>query len=180
MAIRPYPRELETTAVLRSGLSVVLRPIRPEDATALGGMFARCRQEDLYLRFLQGLRRLPDELAARLTQIDYEREMAFVAFADERNDADMLGVVHLVATPDRDSAEFAVIVRSDMKGKGLGWCLMNHILDYAAQHGVKQVYGHVLRDNAAMLQMSRQLGFEIAPPDEGNMVRVVRRLSGAG
>ena len=174
LAIQPYPRGLEGVAVLSSGERVALRPVRPEDAAALGALFAHCRAEDLYLRFLSGLRRL-DELAARLTQIDYEREIAFVALGEGADRAAILGIVHLVATPDLDSAEFGVIVRSDMKGHGLGYALMTRILAYAAERGVQEVYGHVLRGNEKMLQMSRELGFTAtSPAGDGSLLRVSR------
>lgn len=192
LAIRPYPRELETGAVIqRSGLPIDVRPIRPEDAASLRDMFARCKPEDLYLRFFQGLRQVTDVLAARLTQIDYEREMAFVAFAGKPTpDASavmagqapegMLGVVHLAATPDLDSAEFAIIVRSDLKGRGLGYFLMERMIAYAKERGIGRVYGHVLRGNATMLRMSRELGFEVdVDVADGGHIQVFRRLGGA-
>ncbi len=187
LAIRPYPRELETAIALRDGQCAIVRPIRPEDAAALRDMFDRSSQNDLYFRFFQALRALPEELTARLTQIDYDREMAFAVFlppsgAESRLQAptagEMVGIVHLVMTPDRDSAEFAVIVRSDMKGKGLGYFLMGHVIDYAAQQAVKEIYGHVRRDNAAMLTMSREFGFEAATEGEDrDLVRVSRKLN---
>lgn len=191
LAIRPYPRELESgTIVLRSGLPVRFRPIRPEDAAKLQDMFRRCKPEDLYLRFFQRLRQVPDILAARLTQIDYEREMAFVAHfvahvdpsqpgASARDDG-ILGVVHLIATPDRDSAEFAIIVRSDIKGMGLGYLLMERIIGYAKACDIGRVYGHVLKNNPAMLTMSQELGFTAAAePESGDLIRVTQSLRGA-
>jgi len=182
MAIRPYPSELEGTVTLRSGHRIAIRPVRPEDAADLGGMFARCRPEDLYLRFFSGLRQVPDAMAARLSQIDYEREMALVAFAADPAapglGPGMLGIVHLIASPDLDSAEFAVIVRSDVKGQGLGYCLMNNIIRYAEQRGVQAIYGHVLRVNEAMTRMSHELGFVTAESEDGDLIRVQRPVTG--
>lgn len=180
LAIRPYPQELEVETELGSGLAVHVRPIRPEDAPSLRQMFQRCDVRDLQLRFLQGLGEVPDTLAARLTQIDYEREMAFVACAkkEKRNGAgstasgDMLGIVHLVATPDLDSAECAIIVRSDIQGMGLGYFLMKRMIDYATQRGIQRVYGYVSQHNTAMLKMSRELGFELSAPDDDNVCYV--------
>lgn len=171
LAILPYPRELETRVdIPRSGLPVVICPVRPDDAASLRDMLLRCKPEDLYLRFFKGLHQVPNLLAARLTQIDYEREMAFAAFSAkpslDQTVADtglthdgILGIIHLAATPDLDSAEFAIIVRSDIKGKGLGYFLMQHMIAYAKGRGIGRVYGHVLRGNGAMLTMSRELGF---------------------
>lgn len=189
LAIRPYPRELETTATLRDGRTALVRPIRPEDTAALREMFSRTTQDDLYFRFFQALRDLTPELAARLTQIDYDREMAFAAFlpgppeskVSAPPDGEMVGIVHLVMTPDRDSAEFAVIVRSDMKGKGLGYFMMRHILAYAERQGVQETYGHVHRDNKTMLTMSRELGLETAKQHEDEtFVRVFRKRKALG
>lgn len=189
LAIRPYPRELESgTIVLKSGLPIRLRPIRPEDAAQLQAMFHRCKPEDLYLRFFQRLRQVPDILAARLTQIDYEREMAFVAHVDSSHvespqggvsmkDDGILGVVHLIASPDRDSAEFAIIVRSDVKGMGLGYLLMERIIAYAEVCGIGRIYGHVLKNNPAMLTMSHELGFTAGEePESEDLIRVTRCL----
>lgn len=130
---------------------------------------------------------MPHHLAARLTQIDYEREMAFGLFLPAPGDRStsgafshdtMVGIVHLVMTPDRDSAEVAVMVRSDMKGKGLGYFMMNHIIAYAETQGVGEIQGHVQRNNAAMLSMSRELGFSIARDRvDGTQVQVSRKLA---
>lgn len=179
MAIRPYPSELETGVVLRSGDVVAIRPIRPEDATALAAMFARCSPHDLYLRFFSRLREVPNSMAVRLTQIDYEREMALVASpaVGEGTNRDLLGVVHLIATPDLDTAEFAVIVRSDAKGRGLGYHLMERIVLYAKQRGIQRLFGHVLKDNEAMKQMSRELGFILSEPESDGVIRVHRDLA---
>ena len=189
LAIRPYPRELETTAPLRDGGTAMVRPIRPEDAAALRLMFDSSAPGDLYFRPLQTLRELPQHLAARLTQIDYDREMAFGVFlprlagqgnSEHSGESTMVGIVHLMMTPDHEKAEFAVNVRSDMKGKGLGYFMMRHIIAYAEKEGVREVYGHVQRDNASMLTMSRELGFEAARErDAGTLIRVFRMLTGA-
>lgn len=189
LAIRPYPRELEAAAALSSGLSVKIRPIRPEDVASLRDMFSRCDAKDLHLRFLEGLNQVPESLAARLTQIDYEREMAYVAFeksgrngsipAEDQARNGMLGVVHLAATPDLDSAEFAIIVRSDLQGMGLGYFLMKRMIDHAVQRGIQTVYGHVSHGNAAMLRMARELGFEIAKSDEDTICYVKMDLGPA-
>lgn len=185
LAIRPYPRELETQSVTKSGMSVAIRPIRPENTESLKAMFARSTAPDLYLRFFQQLIEVPDTLAARLTQIDYAREMAFVAFARERgkeepgtagtNDA-MLGVVHLLANPDLDSAEFAIIVRSDMKGRGLGYILMRRMIDYGRSIGLNFIFGYVLRENTTMLAVAQELGFKTGDADEPNVCRVTLSL----
>ena len=189
LAICPYPRELETHVdIPRSGLPIVICPVRPDDTANLRDMLLRCKPEDLYLRFFQGLHQQPDLLAARLTQIDYEREMAFAACSAKPslNQAvthsvlirdDILGIIHLAATPDLDSAEFAIIVRNDMKGKGLGYFLMQHMIAYARERGIGRVFGHVLRGNGAMLTMSRELGFETSTEiEDERLIQVSLKL----
>jgi acetyltransferase len=155
LAIRPYPKRLEKEASLADGRAFRLRPIRPEDEPLIHEMLAKSTTEDLRLRFFAPLKRLSPLLAARLTQIDYDREMAFVA---ERDGA-ILGAVRISADPDNIEAEYAVFVRSDMKGKGLGYLLMQEMIAYAGSRGIRAVTGKVLRENTTMLRMANELGF---------------------
>jgi acetyltransferase len=163
LAIRPYPQQLEREIETRSGRRFLLRPIRPEDEGALVEMLRRSSREDVRLRFFGALKDFNHLFAARLTQIDYDREMALVAI--QPGSAELLGVVRLSADPDKEAAEFAVMVRSDMKGTGLGYSLMCRILSYARESGIGRVFGDVLRENERMLQMARELGFAIQQPD---------------
>ena len=166
-AIHPYPREFERDIELRDGDCYRLRPIRPEDETALANMVLQCTSDDLRLRFMGPMKALPHQTAARFSQIDYDREMAFVAVEPQSGfgEGPIYGVVRLVADPENEAAEFAVLVRSDMKGRGLGYRLMTAILDYGRQRGLKRVYGEILRENATMLRMARELGFHADPPE---------------
>ncbi len=170
LAIRPYPRELERDVETKKGRHFVLRPIRPEDEQALRGMFERSSRDDVRMRFFAPRRQFGHGFSARLTQIDYDREMALVAL--DPGGTDVLGVVRLVSDPDNEAAEFAVMVRSDMQGVGLGYCLMQSILDYARQRGVGRVFGEVLLENKAMLQMADKLGFRARKSDEDGSVTV--------
>jgi acetyltransferase len=173
-AIRPYPQELEDHLITPSGREYTLRPIRPEDAPMLQAMMEKVTPEDSRLRFFSPLRELPPMMAARLCQIDYDREMALVALEPCAQDGQAVaGVVRITADPDNDRAEYAVLVRSDLKGIGLGWKLMKRILAIAKARGIGEVYGHVLRDNATMISMARELGFTIdALPDDPGIVQV--------
>ncbi len=179
-AIMPYPRHLEGTIMDRVGSPFAVRPIRPQDAPCLNAMISRCDPHDIRMRFFTALRSLPKALAARLTQIDYDREMAFVAV--EPDDAHacnpkLLGVVRLMADPDRETAEYAVIVRSDMKGRGLGFVLMQLIISYGRKIGIKRLYGEVLTENRPMLGMCEELGFtQHADPDDPAVMRVTLDL----
>jgi acetyltransferase len=165
LAIRPYPQDLEKTIEIQDGRRLRVRPIRPEDAPALVEMGRRSSPEDLRLRFFSAMNALPAALAARLSQIDYDREMALIAFdpSDADHGREILGVVRLIGDPDNIRGEFAVMVRSDLKGHGLGYRLMQEMLAWAKQRGLARVEGVVLRENATLLRMVRDLGGEIGP-----------------
>lgn len=161
-AIKPYPRALESEVQDRQGKAYRLRPIRPADGPLLEAMVEACDPEDVRLRFFSALKKLPKSLCARLTQIDYAREMAFVALDAQ---GAMAGVVHLIEDPDGEKGEYAVIVRSDLKGTGLGRALMTAMLAHARARGLGQVFGQVLADNQRMLGLDAELGFVLAPVD---------------
>lgn len=160
LAIRPYPKRLEESVTLRDGRAVLLRPIRPEDEPDHQIFLSRLSQEDIRYRFFHVLRELPHSEMARLTQIDYDREMAFIATApDENGKLETLGVVRSITDPDNESTEFAVIARSDQKGQGLGHILMEKIIRYCQSRGTQCMIGQVLRDNRPMLKLADRLGF---------------------
>jgi acetyltransferase len=160
-AIRPYPKEWERSCHLANGTSVLVRPVRPEDERLYGPFFARVTPDDLRLRFFAPIKEFSHAFIARMTQLDYARAMAFVAL--EQATGDLLGVGRLHANADYDNAEYAVLVRSDIKGQGLGWLLMQTILEYAHSEGLLRIEGQVLNENTTMLTMCRELGFTISP-----------------
>jgi acetyltransferase len=166
LAIRPYPQQLEREIDIRSGQRLRLRPIRPEDEAELVDMLRRSSREDVRMRFFGTLKDFDHPFAARLTQIDYDREMAFVALRPDS--PEILGAVRLSADPDRETAEYAVMVRTDMKGTGLGYGLMSQILEYARSTGIGRVFGDVLKENDRMLRMAREFGFAVLPAEEGS------------
>ena len=175
LAISPYPRELEVTERLRDGTVIRLRPIRPEDEPLLQDLAMHMSPQDLRLRFFSAMRGLSHQLAARLTQIDYDREMALIAFAADSDQA--LGVSRFAADPDNRRAEYAIEVRGDWKGRGLGYLLMIRLIEVARGRGISEMVGEVLRENAAMLQMCRALGFTIsADPNDPSLVQVSKAL----
>lgn len=157
-AIKPYPTDLEGALEARDGTVFPMRPIRPEDTPLIDDLLEHTDSEDSRMRFLSPLRRLPRQLAARLTQIDYDREMAFVLFTDETK-SEIAVVGRLNETPDRERAEYAILVRSDRQGIGLGYSMMQHLIGYCRARGVGEMYGHVLRENVSMLDMCKELGF---------------------
>lgn len=182
LAIRPYPSEIEETVARPDGTSLLLRPIRPEDEPQLVAAFATLSPDSVRLRFFSSMRQLPHGLAARLTQIDYDREMALVLTTPgPAGRQPIYGVVRLAADPDNERAEYAIVVRDDMAGRGLGTLLMQRILDHARRRGIGEVFGDVLGENARMLDICRRLDFRATRlPDQPDMVRVVRQLRPPG
>ncbi|WP_114395488.1 bifunctional acetate--CoA ligase family protein/GNAT family N-acetyltransferase [Oleisolibacter albus] len=179
LAIRAYPKRLEHKARLRDGREFLIRPIRPEDEPLIHDQVAHTSIDDLRLRFFAPMKRLSHQMAARLTQIDYDREMALVATFNEGQEGPdpIYGVVRITADPDNERAEYAVLVRSDMKGKGLGHILMTEILKYAQSRSIKEVFGEVLRENTGMLALCRELGFvQHDNPDDHGIVEVCYRF----
>ena len=179
LAIRPYPRQLEGDLLAFDGHTVPFRPIRPEDEPALKTMVDYLTKEDLRLRFFTYVTELTHETAARLTQIDYDREMAFVAL-DPLDSQEIWGVVRLSCDPDNQRGEYAIAVRSNLKGQGLGFALMQRILSYAAQRGVQEIWGSVLKENHRMLEVCKELDFvRKADPEDPTVVIVTKRLAAA-
>jgi acetyltransferase len=174
LAIRPYPRSVEETVTLGDGRRLLLRPIRPEDEPALKEAVAGLTPEEARLRFFVPTRTLDHVAAARFTQLDYDREMALVLTEPgSPGRTPIYAVVNLSATPDRASAEYAVLVRHDMVGMGLGVLLMRRIIDYARARGIGEITGDVLRDNRTMLRLCEVFGFTThRDPDNLGSVRV--------
>lgn len=164
LALRPYPAHWATQTTMQAGMTVLIRPVRPADEHLYGAFFSALSAEDIRFRFLAPKKEFSHAFIARFTQIDYNRAMAFVALDPEERE--LLGVARLSANPDYESAEYAIVVRSDLKGQGLGWALMSHLIDYARSEGLKELYGDVLRANTGMLSMCRELGFRIRPSED--------------
>ena len=159
LAIRPYPRELEEEAQLE-GLSALLRPIRPEDAAPYGELIARSGAEDVRMRFATLVRRLPAKDLARYTQIDYDREMAFVAEA-RNGEREILGEVRIFTYPGGETAEFALLVRSDVHRRGLGRALLGKAIEYSRARGSGALIGQINAGNESMLSLARGCGMEV-------------------
>ncbi len=171
-AIKPYPVELETE-IRHGDEKLRIRPIRPDDEALLQRFIRHLTPEDIRLRFFGPLRELTHEMAARLTQIDYDREMAFLLIDGE----ELLGVGRLAADPGFEQAEFALIVASDRQRKGYGELLLRHVLAYARARGVKRVLGHILRENRKMIELSKRLGFTAETGHAGNAdITMVKQL----
>jgi acetyltransferase len=177
LAIRPYPRKLEETIEF-DGQPLLLRPIRPEDEAAHRDLFNQLHRDDIRFRFFGILREPVHSELARYTQIDYEREMAFVASRrDDNNKPETLGVARVIADPDNITAEFAIVVRSDLKGKGLGSILLNKLIGYCRERGTDRIIGHVLTDNVRMLSLAEKYGFQVAGKAEEGVIEVCLPLT---
>jgi acetyltransferase len=175
MAIAPYPADWEQAITLAGLDGILLRPIKPEDEALYADFMAHVTDYDRRLRFLAPIKALNFGFLARLTQIDYAREMAFIAL--NQQSGTLLGVARYTADPDLARAEYAVLVRSDLKGRGLGWALMSHLIAHARARGIGVLHGDVLAENTTMLRMCTDLGFEIkVVPDDPTMREVVLPL----
>ena len=153
--------------VLGGGWRVFVRPIRPDDEFLIHDLLVHVTKEDLRLRFFDSIKEFSHQFIAKLTQLDYARAMAFVAI-DEAS-SEMLGVVWLYSDSIHETGEYAILLRSDLHGRGLGWALMQRIIEYAKSEGLSRIDGQILQENSVMLKMCRELGFEIKtdPEDRG-------------
>jgi acetyltransferase len=181
LAIRPYPRELEETITLADGTRFLLRPIRPEDEAALQAASKKLSPESIRMRFFTALHAFSHELAARLTQLDYDREMALVLTeVPPATEPSIYGVVRMTGDPDKERAEFAVIVRDDVvAGRGLGTLLMEKIIAYTSSCGIGEIFGDVLSENETMLSICQRLGFTLRREmNLQSIIRVSKALAG--
>ena len=161
LAICPYPQELEEPFQLENGMQLLLRPIKPEDEPAHHYFLTHTDPKDIYFRFFRSVSNLSHSQMARFTQIDYDREMAFIASRkNETGESETIGVVRAVSYADDSEAEFAIIVRTDMQNLGIGKKLMEKIIDYIRAKGIKRMTGQTLLMNTAMQNLARKLGFK--------------------
>lgn len=174
LAICPYPKELEETIILPDGSTMLIRPIRPEDEPGFQKIFESLSPYEIRMRFLHPMQTLSHSQAARMTQIDYDREMALVlAGKNELGEEELYGSVQIIADSKKESAEYAILVRKDMAGKKLGRLLMVRIIEYARSRGLKEIFGQVLSENRAMLRVCEVLGFKVKHDlDEPGVVMV--------
>lgn len=170
LAIMPYPRRLEQQLEWR-GRTMTVRPIRPEDEAAHTALLGAMTPDDLRMRFFGSIRSFDHSQVARMTQIDYDREMALIATVDDADgQRQTLGVVRAVADPDNETTEFAIAIRPDQKGSGLGRLLMGQIIDYARSRGTQWLIGEALRENGAMTGLARAADFTVSAGEEPGVV----------
>jgi RimJ/RimL family protein N-acetyltransferase len=145
--------------VLGDGWRIFVRPLGPDDEGLVRDLLAHVSKEDLRLRFFDSIKEFSPQFIAGLTHIDYARAMAFVAFDEASND--IIGVVRLHSGKIHKAGEYAILLRSDLKGRGLGWALMQLIIEYAKSEGLSHIDGQILQENSVMLKMCRELGFKV-------------------
>ncbi len=174
-AVRPYPSQWQRHIEVKDGWRVFVRPMRPEDEPAIHELLRHVTMQDLRLRFFAPMKEFTHEFIARLTQLDYARAMAFVAFDETTHEP--VGVVRIHSDSIYQNGEYAILLRSDLKGRGLGWALMQLIIEYAKSEGLKTISGDVLQENTIMLEMCRNLGFDVkADPVEHGICDVKLKL----
>ncbi|MGB4498353.1 MAG: bifunctional acetate--CoA ligase family protein/GNAT family N-acetyltransferase [Methylococcaceae bacterium] len=177
MAIHPYPHELSQHYLTASGANVTIRPIRPEDAKMEKDFVARLSEKTKYFRYHQALQELTPEMLVRFTQIDYDKEMAFVAVTDDPDLPDELGVGRYSVNPDGHSVEFAIVVADDCQRLGIGSKIMRTLMETAKNKGMLFFEAEVLKDNTPTLEMVKKLGFNIELiSGKDDVVRAVKDL----
>ncbi len=172
LAIRPYPQEFEQNVLLKDGSQCLFRPILPEDEPLLKQFIDLVTKEDLYYRYFSEINEFTHEDLANMTQIDYDREMAFVAVRSKQGENEIIGVTRALSDPDNTDAEFAVLVRSDLKGLGLGRKLLEKMIHYATQHGIARLTGITMPNNRGMITLAQKLGFHVDMQIEDGIVNL--------
>lgn len=172
MAIYPYPAHLERQVHCRDGMPMTVRPIRPEDAAMHREFFHKLSDETRYNRLMNTLRELSTAMMVRFTQLDYAREMALIGVIQEDGQDAIVGVSRFVTNPDADSCEFALVIRDDFQGQGLGRILMEQLFDAAREKGLKVMEGEIFANNTNMLKLMTRLGFELGPHAEDPGLRM--------
>ncbi|EKS1845474.1 protein lysine acetyltransferase [Cronobacter muytjensii] len=161
LAVRPYPHRLEEWVELKNGDRCLFRPILPEDEPQLQRFISQVTKEDLYYRYFSEINEFTHDDLANMTQIDYDREMAFVAVRQRADGEEIIGVTRAISDPDNIDAEFAVLVRSDLKGLGLGRRLLEKLIAYTRDHGLSRLNGITMPHNQGMVALARKLGFSV-------------------
>lgn len=171
LAIKPYPVEHEEMTQLKNGQRCLVRPVLPEDEEKMASFITQVSREDLYKRFFSDVGEFNHEALANLTQIDYDREMAFVATQiNEENQEILLGVARVIADSHNYDAEFSILIRSDLKGIGLGRLLMEKLIAYSQTKGTVRLTGITMPSNKGMVQLAKKLNFKTETHFEDNIV----------
>jgi acetyltransferase len=177
LIITPYPRDLERLLPRQNEPPIFARPVKPQDTALLREFAKKLSPEDVRFRFFIPLHDVASGFAARLSQIDYDREMVLIA-CPATNSAEIIALAYFNADPDNVGAEFAIAVRSDQQGHGVGFALLQYLLEVAQQRGLTTIWGDVLAGNARMLHLARSLGMRELPCSHPGIVRMQSTLNG--
>ncbi len=161
LAIRPYPQHLEEEVELKDGQHCLFRPILPEDEPLLRDFISQVTKEDLYYRYFSEINEFTHDDLANMTQIDYDREMAIVAVRQHQGQPEIIGVTRAISDADNIDAEFSVLVRSDLKGLGMGRRLLEKMIRYTRAHGLQQLNGITMPGNRGMVTLAKKLNFNV-------------------
>ena len=172
LIISPYPNQYESDWLLKDGTPVLLRPMRPEDEPLTAELLHNCSDDTIYFRYFHLIKKWTHQMLIRFTQNDYDREIGLAAFGQPPGPETMMGVGRLVMTPERDAAEFAVIVADPWQGKGLGQKLIERVMEIARENGVNLLWGEVLAANQPMLELVKKLGFRVTRSESDDIRRV--------
>lgn len=170
LAIRPYPQRFEQYVVLKDGRQCLFRPILPEDEPQLREFISKVTKEDLYYRYFSEINEFTHDDLANMTQIDYDREMAFVAVTSEGEKETIIGVTRAISDSDNTDAEFSILVRSDLKRLGLGRKLLEKMVSYTRDHGLESLNGITMPNNSGMIALATKLGFQTKNQFEDGIV----------
>ena len=177
MAIHPYPYQLQSGYQLADGTEIIIRPIRPEDAQIEQAFVRDLSPKAKYFRFMQTLHELTPAMLVRFTQIDYDREMAFIAVVEQQDKELEIGVARYATNPDGESCEFALVVDDEWQHKGIGTRLMKTLMTTAKARGFQTMEGEILADNQEMLKLMDLLEFsKTTSADDPQIIKAVREL----
>jgi len=168
LVISPYPNQYEMTTTTRAGVTIFIRPIKPEDEPLLADLFHRLSPESIYFRFFHPMHEVPHSVLARCTQIDYDRDMALVAFEHAEPEKNLLGVARAMSNPRGIHSEFAIVVDDRWHRRGIGTALLQHLMNIAQERHMEPLVGYVLPGNTGMLALARNLGFAVTRDPQSN------------
>ncbi|WP_300462064.1 GNAT family N-acetyltransferase [Desulfobacula sp.] len=180
LIISPYPYWQETVVRIRGDESLFVRPVRPSDAQQMIDLFDELSPETVYLRFFSPIKEMSRSMLIKLSQIDYDREIALMAFSGTSADRKLVGVSRIIFLPDGKHGEFAIVLADAYHGKGLGKKLLHHALVCARQYGLEQVWGPVITTNSPMLNLARNLGFRVVRDLDSSEYKVILDLENLG
>ncbi len=179
LVISPYPQHFERHDLTDLNMPLFIRPIKPEDAPLFVDLFNTLTPTSIYYRFFSVVKTLSSEILARFTQIDYDREISFVALDDRAGEEQMLGIANIIGEPDGKKGEFSVLIGDPWQGKGIGAKLLLQCLKIAQERGMEHVWGTVLAENRYMVELGKKLGFHVAQGDDASEFKLTIDLKTA-